>query len=93
MDGTKMGTSRLRSVLAEVIGWILLPRMVAEPSRRERIYNGWSEMPVRNGGDKPIGVMARTGRESDIYLVSTSWAWGTPRVTNEREATGPPQAA
>jgi hypothetical protein len=39
-----------------------------------------------------MGLLVRSGNVPDVYLVSTSWAWGIPRAACEAEVLGHDQA-
>lgn len=38
------------------------------------------DLPVPNDVDEQRGMIALRGYVPDVYLVSTSWAWGVPRT-------------
>ncbi len=69
------------SVIAGVTMTMLLPQLVSPPSSRERTHQEWKDVPARDESAEHRGPLVRMGKGPDVYLVSTSWAWGTPRVT------------
>mgnify|MGYP003497783701 CR=1 FL=1 len=81
------------SVIAGVILTMLMPQMVSTSNRRVRLQHEWTDVPARDEFEGQNGAVVLMEKEPAVYLVSTSWAWDTPRVTSEREASGPPRAA
>ena len=70
---------------------LLMPRLVSAPSRRDRLHGEWQKMPAQDELDEPRGAMVLIGKVPDVYVVSTSWAWGTPRAAPKPAAPGPDQ--
>lgn len=93
MHDMEMLTIWFWSVIAGVILMMLMPQMVSAPCSRNRIHDGLKKISTPDEFEEQNGTMVLRGKEPVVYLVSTSWAWGTPRVASEGEATVPPRAA
>lgn len=80
-------------VITGVMLTMLLTQLVSAPSRRARTRHEWTTQPGPEAAADQTGALVRIGKGPDVYVVSTSGAWGIPRVASDQEVTNPPQAA
>lgn len=77
------------SVISGVLLMLLLPTMVSVPTRSGCIDDRGKAQPAQNESNEQSEAEVSIQTAPDVYVVSTSWAWGTPRAASAPDALSP----
>lgn len=79
------------SVISGVLLTMLLPKMVSSPTRSGCIDDSGNEQLAQDEINEQSEAVVSIQNAPDVYVVSTSWAWGLPRAASEPATRNPEQ--
>lgn len=80
------------SVIIGGLLMMLLPTMVSVPTRSGCIDDRGKAQPAQDESNEQSEAVVSIQTAHDVYVVSTSWAWGLPRAASAPDALSPDRA-